>query len=112
VDRAEEAAEVGAETLLGLVDELFRERGVVYNINVPRIEDLCGREVIWTHQSTIPEQEVFDRTGEGEGRRYFRPRFGDWCAPERGSDRWAMGEGRISVTRLRATLSEWSDVMK
>lgn len=105
-DRADEAAAIAVDVLYDIMPVLQAQPGCALNINVPRLDRLKSREVVWTTQSVVCEREVFELTRHDGPRQFFKPRFGDWQQPEEGSDRWAIAHGMVSVSRLRPSLSD------
>jgi 5'-nucleotidase len=110
VARADEAAEIAANVIFETLVPLLRARPAVYNINVPPLEQRREAEPLWTHQSAIPEKEIFQLRRHDGSRRVFRARFGEWTDPEPGSDRWAVANGFVSITPLRRSLCDPAEV--
>jgi len=101
--RADEVARLTADLILDRLGPQCIDKRVAYNINIPVLKSLNENEFVWTFQSNIIEIDTI--MGTDGDLMYHSPGAGERPAAESGSDRWAVMNGRISVTKLSCNLS-------
>ncbi len=103
---ADQLDRVAAEALrvLKMILELGPETALAYNVNLPSLRD-GEPEIMFTQQGAVPFGERY-RGGEGRGTYQLHIPTGVHRRPNEGCDEHAVEAGMISVTPLRADLTD------